>query len=285
MSKFLATIVMLGAGVGGVSFAAEDSLPGDQLYPVKIYFTENVKSALSLDPESDANTEAAKIGKRLEEAGKLALKGRLSQNIADKLDAQFQKHLQKMSEIADKLEEQGKLEAANQIRSRLESILIAHEEILQEITENALTRPEIKEIVAKVKNQIQTQFADNEELRIRIEDKLRSKIGPAVQTAAEGKLSVAENKLDEVESFVEKKSDTLSPEAKMKIDAAITAARNAITDGKTKLNSEQYAEAFLLFQKSIALSQQAKIMAAIHSELAEQDLETDNNELEDNGGE
>jgi len=66
---------------GGASVAAESSLPGDVLYPVKINVTENVKSMLALSDESEAKLHSELAAKRIEEAEALAAESRLDADV------------------------------------------------------------------------------------------------------------------------------------------------------------------------------------------------------------
>lgn len=67
--------VLCGAGV---SYAAESALPGDALYTVKVNFTEAVRLRLANSVEAKARVQARLVGRRLEEAEKLAEKSRLT---------------------------------------------------------------------------------------------------------------------------------------------------------------------------------------------------------------
>jgi hypothetical protein len=56
-------------GSGGIAFAAEKSLPGDILYPIKTKVNENVIRAVkSVSPSAKANYEIELLDKRLKEA-------------------------------------------------------------------------------------------------------------------------------------------------------------------------------------------------------------------------
>jgi hypothetical protein len=60
----LAVIVVGGAGT---AFAAEGSLPGDLLYPVKIGVIEPVQVALAVTPDAKADVETSLVSERLDE--------------------------------------------------------------------------------------------------------------------------------------------------------------------------------------------------------------------------
>ena len=66
----LGVIVLLFAGTS-VSFAAERSLPGDALYPIKIGVNEKVRSYFAFSDRSKAKLEADFAAERLVEAEKI----------------------------------------------------------------------------------------------------------------------------------------------------------------------------------------------------------------------
>lgn len=63
-----AALMLIG---GGMAYAAEGSLPGDLLYPVKVHITEPLRSALSATPVTRAQWDVRQIERRLEEAAAL----------------------------------------------------------------------------------------------------------------------------------------------------------------------------------------------------------------------
>ena len=80
MKATLLIALMLTAG--GTSFAAQDAVPGELLYPVKIGVNENIRSAVAFDADAKAKLQAALLAERLEEAQTLAQEGKLEGNLA-----------------------------------------------------------------------------------------------------------------------------------------------------------------------------------------------------------
>ena len=66
----LMLVIIIG---GGTSYAAESSLPGDLLYPVKIHVNENVVSDFSFTALSQAQWAVQKVKRRLAEAKAIGL--------------------------------------------------------------------------------------------------------------------------------------------------------------------------------------------------------------------
>ena len=82
--SYLAIPVILIMGAG-ISFAAENSLPGNFLYPVKIHVNEPIESALSISPKSKIDLNSHLAQTRLKEAEQLLSQGKLSPQIKKQL--------------------------------------------------------------------------------------------------------------------------------------------------------------------------------------------------------
>lgn len=64
-----------------IPFAAERTVPGDVLYPVKVKFNEEVRSTLALTPYQQVEWETKRLERRLAEARLLASEGKLTEAI------------------------------------------------------------------------------------------------------------------------------------------------------------------------------------------------------------
>ena len=107
--------LMLGTGT---TYAAENTLPGDVLYPVKIHVNEEVKEALTFDPTAMENEHA---------------QGELTAAMQARLEAYQEEYEQKMEELAVELEANGDLEAAAALRARIVTYLAHKYGILNNI--------------------------------------------------------------------------------------------------------------------------------------------------------
>ena len=73
----VALLLVLVTGVG-TSYSAENSLPGDTLYPVKINVNEKIEGSLATSPQAKVQLDAVIANRRLVEAEKLASEGKLT---------------------------------------------------------------------------------------------------------------------------------------------------------------------------------------------------------------
>ncbi|MES3006020.1 MAG: DUF5667 domain-containing protein [Patescibacteria group bacterium] len=116
----IAITLILATGAG-TAFAAERSLPGDFLYPIKINVTEPVKGALKVGSEAKIKWEGNKAVKRLEEAEKLAEMGQLDEGKRQTVEREFEKSADTfIKKVDDQNEGNGQSEYVNSVQKNFE---------------------------------------------------------------------------------------------------------------------------------------------------------------------
>ena len=268
----IAIIVVLS---GGVSVAARSALPGDVLYPVKLEINENLKTAFAFSEEAKANAETSIAAERLEEAEQLAARGELGTDVATKLSQRFEARAENLNDIIDRLEADGKTEAAANLTAALETTLSVHNQILRRLKE--------REVQPKV--EVRAEKAAEE--RARMEEKIRTEVRPDVQAAAEGKMNAAANKIAEVKAKIDRVEAKDGAEAVAVAKTKLVVAETVFAEGKAKFEAKTYGEAFALFQESMRLAQGAQVTIDIESKIdldvrAKSNSEVDE-ENDDNG--
>lgn len=83
-----------------VTYAAESALPGDILYPIKIYITEPVKAATKVTQKAKAKYEEERVMIRLDEVQELVKKGKFE----DTIRAQVEKEVEKSVNTINNME-------------------------------------------------------------------------------------------------------------------------------------------------------------------------------------
>lgn len=258
MPILLAILIALG---GGTSFAAQSSLPGDVLYPVKVDVNEQVSGWFALTPQAKAANDAAIANTRLTEAEELAAQGRLNSNVKAQLEANFQAHADKAQAEIKNLENSDAAAAAN-VSNDFATSLKAHEQILTSIgiSKDASTQPEVNALLVKVK----LEDKDTEDSQASASAKVN--LSPDVQAAAQGRMNAAQNKINEVQKFLTRFS--LDATASAQAQARLTLAQNLFAQGQAQLKAGNYAQAFNLFGQSISTAQEAQMLlnAKVHFE-------------------
>ena len=77
---------------GGTAYAAEGSLPGDALYPIKIHVNEQVETALALSPKAKVAVNTKLAQRRIAEVEVLAARGVLDEATAEQAEIDFDYH-------------------------------------------------------------------------------------------------------------------------------------------------------------------------------------------------
>ncbi|MDB5264682.1 MAG: hypothetical protein JWN64_253 [Parcubacteria group bacterium] len=123
----LLVVLLVGSSA---TFAAEKAVPGDALYSLKVGVNEPFTLALANTPEERAHALAKRADRRIEEALALAEEGKLDEEKATYLAAQFSEHVDASVTEANKAEETGGDGASIAVRAELEQHLLARAEDL-----------------------------------------------------------------------------------------------------------------------------------------------------------
>ena len=252
MPIFIAILILLG---GGTSFAAEQSLPGDALYPVKVYVNEEVRGWATLSNEAKANWDADLATRRLNEAEQLAAETRLDAETRAQLEANFQAHADRVQARINAFEDRDADKAAR-VSSNFETSLRVHENILLSIgtAKDAVTEPETRSLAVRVRTEAQESKQDTDEGNSRVS------VHADVQVAAEGRMNAAENKRAEARRFIDNKQSQLGAVATTQAEARLKIAEDLLIQGRAKLTAKMYGEAFVLFGKAHSNAQEAKLL-------------------------
>ncbi len=256
---------------GGTTLAAEGTMPGDLLYPVKVNVNEQIRAALATSAEADAEWDARRTERRLGEAAVLAANGRLDGTLETKLSERFEKHTQRAQERIEELEEAGKTEEAARLSSRLEIALKTHEQVLEDIAER---KDEIRVHLQPLLERMKERAEENKNVREQIEAGVDARVGGLdedaevrVTAAAEGHIKAADNKIVEAKRFIIAKKEELGAEATARAEAHLEQAEKVLVDAKAAFDADEFAKAFVLAGKAHRMAQEAKLFVQVKTEL------------------
>lgn len=119
----LAAFVLIFGSASGAVSAAQDSLPGELLYPVKIQVNERVERAIALTAEAKAKVAAKQAVARLEEAKRLIDARRANAAIEAEAYMRFSSSSDEMEKNIDQLEKNGQYELAITISTDFQKAL------------------------------------------------------------------------------------------------------------------------------------------------------------------
>ncbi len=137
MFTFVRILILLAVAFGGTTataFAAQDSLPSEALYPIKT-FVEDVRLALTSDPEAEADLLLQLADERMEEIAALSGQGL---PIPNEVATRLREHLDQALQEATKLGDAALLQLMEQIHVRSQEQI----QLLEKLRENAPDKPE-----------------------------------------------------------------------------------------------------------------------------------------------
>jgi len=279
MRSFAVVVVVMVFGIGGTSLAAQNSLPGDFLYPVMVNLNEGIKVAL-LTGSAKAEYEVQRVKNRVDEIKQLAAEDRLSPEARTVVATRLNSHVSRLQKDVDSLTEKGEFKVALDITTELEDSLKSDElasfeaivsapletsVIARENTENKILALSENEADAhEIKAIAEAKF---QSAKLALEN-LETDVGVGVMSAtmaapmATGlSVAVEADTLD-----VNAKSKTSSKELSEPIQEIsqntglmeLVEVRTLFSLGEDKLSSQNYVEAFAYFKQAYDLAQDIK---------------------------
>lgn len=131
-SGCMAAVMIFVLAGAGVSYAAESSLPGDALYPVKINLTEPLLVRLNSSIEAKVRVQARLATRRLEEAQRLAERSQLTADRVAIVNERLIGHINALEADLKELEKLNKDSSAT-IAVETSADMQAHENVLLRI--------------------------------------------------------------------------------------------------------------------------------------------------------
>jgi hypothetical protein len=152
-------VLLLIVGVGaGTSNAAEGSLPGDLLYPVKVSFNEPVEGVFAVSQAAKNSWDMKLADRRLSEAEVLAAQGRLTPVVSKAAQAQLDsvtRNLDTSNNAAQDVADVSHASSAATAQAQLETSLSAHAQVLTALTAAVpSSKTEIAPILTSVENSV-----------------------------------------------------------------------------------------------------------------------------------
>ncbi|MEA3440210.1 MAG: DUF5667 domain-containing protein [Chloroflexota bacterium] len=152
LTTLLVTLGILFGGAGATVYAAQDSLPNEVLYELKV-ISEDLRLNLTRDPDEQLNLALEYTNERMQEMASLWNDG---EPIPPQTATRYQEQLSYALQLAAQFDDADMIQAAQQIRSTLEQ----QERVMTKLTTNA------PDMVDPVMNQIRELIRE----RIRMVD-------------------------------------------------------------------------------------------------------------------
>lgn len=254
MPAIIAALIIALLG-GGTSIAANNSLPGDFLYPVKVDVNEKVAGAFQFSPEAKANWEAKLAEVRLDEAAKLAADSKLSADLKDAVEVAFKAHADAAQKELQGIADRGDAATAASLSGDFEAGLNARHDILDKLKEadKIEVDSEISDVANIRENAEATEKSDAE------------KSPEGAKNSAEGKINAASNVIDSAKEALNKAD--LSTSTKEEAQTKLADAEGLLSQAKAKFSAGDYSAAFDLAQEALRAAQEARISGEVQDEL------------------
>lgn len=261
MTASIIIALILALGGGSTVAAAENSVPGDILYPVKINVTENIRAVAAISDESKASWNTEVVTRRLQEAEQLVAKDKLDSQTADLLSEEVKTHSELTKIAAQKLSDNQESEKAAAVNAQLEAKIKAHADILINIGQQNIASEHLVNLLQNVSSELSSVS----DARIKTETRVQEQDDDEVQVSANGRLTAAENKIAEVQKYLDNKKNKVSD--KIWTDAAerLNSAKQNLEKAKEltaekNLDSSKYSQIYSLSLKSFRLAVESQSM-------------------------
>lgn len=258
----LALVLSLGVGT---SYAAENTLPGDILYPVKININEQVQGALAATPQAKADWNAKRVSRRLEEVEALVADDRLTAEHSATIRTEIENSSEDFNvSIAVLTTEDFDSETVVDAQSNLEATLNAHARILVALSE---VKPDDREHLRPILAVVQARAEGAKHSRAKAEATMAEKKNSGTRSAAVAKKNAAKIKIDTVRMLASEVEMTLGASTSEEASTSAFQAEQVIGAGTEHFERGDYGKAFNTFEAAIREAQETKVNVDAHVRL------------------
>ena len=249
----LCLIIVSGAGV---SLAAQGTLPGDALYPVKVKVNEEVQGWLARSDEAKMDWLVTVAERRIEETEHLASQGRLNEKARTAIEASFDEKTKEIQKRINALEGSN-VNISADIASRLEASLETHEKILSRLSEE---KSESKDNIASMLREVKSVGKSVREGRRNFEDDLNERKNGRFQKANEVRLKVSIEAISQARNILENSKNSTDAEVRAKAEALIAEAEKIVSAAQAQIGSAgaTSTQTLQMLQRVLQLSNYAK---------------------------
>ncbi len=269
---FAALALMVTLALGGGAYAAEGTVPGDALYPVKLAVNENVRARLSLSEEGKAHWDARVVERRLEEAAKLSAKGELKGEVEARITENFTKQSDKLREKIANLQAEGKADEAARLASRLEASLTVQEQILARFSASTTTSSVNMPTSTRpfpLLESVRLRVQEAKKGRVEAEHGVTTTLRMGVETAATNRLREAKKKVATASDYVESqaKVSNVDTEAIVKARGEVVVAKELLIKAEAALNAQNFSESFAFSSQAHRIAEQIRKILRANSKI------------------
>lgn len=248
----MAVLVLMLTGVAGITFAAQESIPGDTLYSWKVG-VENIQSMFISSTQSRAEFEVQRTTKRLQEVTELAVRKPTEASITQEAYQRLQDQMQVTTDEIAKVASENPQKALDTALT-LQSTLQAHKDVLNHLAPKVATdtKPQIQNALDAIKattDQVGTKIQD---LRVKTQDDfIAARATETIKADAAAKLDEIKKNIDDTWNMISQLPEDSA--LRDETEAKVAGAQDALSDAQDYFTKEGYADTLIALQSSAQL--------------------------------
>ncbi len=258
-----ALAILLVLSGSGISYAAENSLPGGILYPVKINVLEPIRGALAVSPEAKTQWEVAKVERRLNEAEQMLGKGSFTAEAGTDLSEQIQDHSNAIAQGITELKAQDNIAAAASVSNGFTAALQAHADLLQELAKKSKNPDNAQQLLTTIELNTETSHDEIESIANDVSDDA----SPDTKNAANAIAHEADQTISEAHKLFDRSDRKLDDSSKQQLDQYLKQVDSLRDQAQQATKTDHYSDAFVLFQEAQRKAIEAKTVISAKKEL------------------
>lgn len=194
------TLVLMIAGGTQASLAAENAVPGDILYPIKVAVSEPLSFMFSPSSEGKAELAARFASRRVDEAAALSSVGKLDEKTAEELAVRFDNHVDVLAKETDTLEAKGAISTSLAVRTDLGQRLSERVEefAMAEMAEDDITG--LVDVDAETANRFSARVSEKSRTLATTRERLENALALDVKAELENGAGLAAMRAPELEA-------------------------------------------------------------------------------------
>lgn len=256
--------------VGGISLAAEEALPGDSLYAVKLNINERVMGLASLNDISDAENESRITSRRIAELEELAARGVLNPDVSKRLTAAISQHTRSAREHIKAASEAGEISSALSLETELVSMLNTHGDILEQLgvkndgsfaTTTMTAATELRQLAqSKAEEDVTTAVTHSRSVQVRTsdDDTISPEQAKKLLARTAGRLTDVKN------SFNNNYDSFVNEELRSSLEELLLHSADDIDVAMQSLEKEEYGQVKKALQQALTYAHEVSILIEVH---------------------
>jgi len=273
-AKVLATALIIVLVMGGsFAYAAESSLPGQILYPIKINI-EEIKSLSLITSKQKVEWEIERTSRRLGEAAELSIQDKMNSIAREEIKTQIDKHTKKISQGIKEIGAENP-ESALAMNSQLESYLNAHGDMLTALKEKTEANGDITEIILKTQEKVAIVVEEMKES----EELISEDSSPEKKLVVEEKIKKVEEQIDKMQNTIDNLEIPVSKSLINNIDERFVKIVELQEQVKKDIGIEEYGKVSVALQEIYQESEELDLLISLKEEFGVIDVEAKEDEF------